>query len=222
MWEERRTQVLETARRLCRDGFVLGTTGNVSQRFRGPEGGELVAITPSGRPYDTMTADDIVVLDAQGRPVAGDLPPSIETVMHLAIYRARSNAGAVVHTHSVYASIVAVTCREIPALLDDQVAFLGGEIKVAEYALPGSPQLAGNAVAALGPRNAVLLANHGAVALGRDLREAFDHCALLEKTAQVCALARMVGEARELPRGALEAGRAAFGARFGDALAPAP
>ena len=217
MWEAQRSEVVETARRIHHAGFVAGTAGNVSQRFREPGGRELMAITPSGRCYDTMTADDIVVLDMQGQRFAGDLAPSIEAMMHLAIYRARRNVRAVVHTHSVHASVVAITAREIPPLLDDQVAFLGGEIVVADYALPGSPDLARNAVDALGPRNAALLACHGAVAVGRDLREAFDGCELLEKTAKVYSLARMVGDLRALPRHAVESGKAAFAARFGDA-----
>lgn len=217
MWEAQRTEVAETARHIHRAGFVAGTAGNVSQRIREPGGRELLIITPSGRHYDTMAADDIVVLDMQGRPVSGDLAPSIETMMHLAIYHARRSICAVIHTHAVHASIVAVTAREIPPLLDDQVTFLGGEIVVAEYALPGSPELAANAVAALGPRNAAILASHGAVALGRDLREAFDNCELLEKTARVYALARVMGDVRALPPHAVEAGKAAFTARFGDA-----
>lgn len=221
MWEAQRIQVLETARLMRRAGLVVGEAGNVSQCFREPGGRALMAITPSGRCYDTMTAGDIVVLDLGGRCAAGDLAPSIESAMHLAIYGARTNVGAVVHTHSVHASIMAVTGREIPALLDDQVTFLGGEIKVADYALPGSPELARNAVAALGQRNAVLLANHGALAVGRDLAEAFDHCQLLEKTAKIYALARLVGEVRALSPRALEAGRTAFAARFGDAGASA-
>jgi L-fuculose-phosphate aldolase len=221
MWEAQRTQVLQTARRMRETGFVVGTAGNVSQRFREPGGRELVAITPSGRHYDTMTSEDIVVLDMQGQRAAGELAPSIEAMMHLAIYRARRNICAVVHTHAVHASIVAVTGGEIPPLLDDQVTFLGGEIKVADYALPGSPELAGNAVAALGPRNAALLANHGALAVGRDLSEAFDNCELLEKTARIYALARMMGDVRALPPHAIEAGKAAYAARFGDAGASA-
>ena len=217
MWETQRSEVVETARRIHHAGFVAGTAGNVSQRFREPVGRELVAITPSGRCYDTMTANDIVVLDMQGQRIAGELAPSIETMMHLAIYHARRNVCAVVHTHAVHACLVAVTAREIPPLLDDQVTFLGGEIVVADYALPGSPELARNAVAALGPRNAALLASHGAVAAGRDLREAFDNCAILERTAQVYALARILGDVRALPPYAVEAGKAAFAARSGDA-----
>ncbi len=222
MWEAERAQVVDTARRVYGAGFVAGTAGNVSQRFRDPGGREMVAITPSGRHYDTMVAGDIVVLDIEGRRVAGELAPSIETGMHLAIYRARRNVDAVVHTHSVYASVLAVTGLEmIPALLDDQVTFLGGEIRVAEYGLPGSPELARNATAALGQRDAALLAHHGALAVGRDLREAFDHCQLLEKTAKIYALARMMGDVRALPPHALEAGRSAFSARSDDSGASA-
>jgi L-fuculose-phosphate aldolase len=104
----------------------------------------------------------------------------------------------------------------MPSLLDDQVALLGGEIKVAGYALPGSLELARNAVAALGSRNAVVLANHGTVTVGRNLREAFNNCELLEKTARVFVLARTLGEMTPLPADAAEVEKALFAAAFGE------
>jgi L-fuculose-phosphate aldolase len=163
-----------------------------------------------------MKVEDIVLVDMEGQRVEGELVPSIETMLHVGIYKARNRVCAVVHTHAVYGSVIAVTGSEIPPLLDDQVTFLGGEIKVASYALPGSQELARNAVAALGHRNAVVLANHGTVTVGRNLREAFNNCELLEKTARVYLLARTLGEMTPLPADAAEVEKALFATAFGE------
>jgi L-fuculose-phosphate aldolase len=216
MWEVQKAEVLETARRMDEKGLVVGTSGNVSQRFREPSGRELVAITPSGRHYDTMKAEDIVLVDLEGQRVEGELAPSIETMLHVGIYTARKKVCAVVHTHAVFGSTIAVTGREIPSLLDDQLIFLGGEIKVAAHALPGSPELARNAVAALGPRNAVVLANHGTLTVGRNLREAFNNCELLEKTARVYVLAMGLGALTPVPADMAEIEKAFFAGMFGE------
>ncbi len=217
MWEVQKMEVLEIARRMDQKGLVVGTSGNVSQRFREPSGRELVAITPSGCHYDTMKAENIVLVDLEGQRVEGELAPSIETILHVGIYKARKKICAVVHAHAVFGSTIAVTGREIPSLLDDQVTFLGGEIKVAAYALPGSPELARNAVAALGPRNAVVLANHGTLAVGRNLREAFNNCELLEKTARVYVLAMGLGALTPVPADMAEVEKAFFAGMFGEA-----
>ncbi len=216
MWEVQKAEVLEIARQMGEKGLVVGTSGNVSQRFREPAGRELVAITPSGRPYDTMKVEDIVLVDLEGQRVEGELAPSIETMLHVGIYKARKKICAVVHTHAAFGSIIAVTGKDIPPILDDQVAYLGGEIKVTSYALPGSPELVRNAVAALGPRNAVVLANHGTLTVGRNLREAFNNCELLEKTARVCVLARSLGTLTPLPADMAEVEKAFFAAIFGE------
>ena len=216
MWEVQKMEVLEIARQMDEKGLVVGTSGNVSQRFTERDGRELVAITPSGRYYDTMKAEDIVIVDMEGRRVEGELASSMETVMHLGIYKARKKVCAIVHTHAVFGSAIAVVGKEIPSLLDDQVAFLGGEIKVAAYALPGSPELAKNAVAALGSRNAVVLANHGTLAVGRNLREAFNNCELLEKTARIYVLAMGLGALTSIPADMAEVEKAFFAGMFGE------
>jgi L-fuculose-phosphate aldolase len=216
MWEVQKIEVLGIARQMNEKGLVVGTSGNVSQRFREPDGRELVAITPSGRHYDTMKAEDIVLVDMEGQRVEGELTPSIETIMHVGIYKARKKVCAIVHTHAVFGSTIAVTGREIPSLLDDQVTFLGGEIKVAAYALPGSPELAKNAVAALGSRNAVVLANHGTLTVGRNLREALSNCELLEKTARVYVLAMGLGALTPMPADMAEVEKAFFTGMFGE------
>ncbi len=216
MWESQKQEVLETAQQMSQKGFVVGTSGNVSLRFRDSEGTDLVAITPSGRPYDSMKLNDIVVVDLEGVRTEGELTPSIETMLHTGIYKARRKVNAIMHTHPVYGSIIAVAGLEIPAILDDQVTQIGGEIKVAQYALSGSPEMTANVLAALGPRNATLMANHGAVALGRNLREAFTHCQLLEKTAQVYVFALALRNVTLIPIDAAEVERAFFNAVYGE------
>lgn len=209
-WQTEKQTVLDAGREMLRKGLVVGTSGNVSMRLA-PEGDrQLLAITPSSKYYDSMAVDDIQVVDFEGEPVEGDLVPSVETMLHIGIYQSRKNVGAVVHAHPVFASAVAVAGMEIPAILDDQVIFLGGEIECAVHALPGSEELVQNVVMSLGSKNGVLLANHGAVAVGREMREAFTACELLEKTAHVYILSLSLGKPNLVPPEALEAEKAFF------------
>ena len=198
-WLEQKKEVLVTARKMLGYGLVVGTSGNVSLRLPPEEGRELMAITPSSRHYDQLRADDIQIVDFEAEPVEGNLPPSIETRLHIAIYKARKDINAIVHTHSTFASAIAVAGLDIPAILEDQVALIGGEIKLARSAPSGSEDQMITIVAALGDRNAALLANHGAVALGRTPREAFTVCQLIEKTAKVYYLALSLGKVNPLP-----------------------
>jgi len=209
-WQEEKRIVLEASQKMLAKSLVVGKSGNVSLRLKPENGRELLAITPSQRYYDTLTPDDIQIIDFEGEAVEGELPPSVETMLHIGVYRARANVNAVLHTHSVFASAVAVAGVEIPAMLDDQAVFLGGEIKLANYALSGSEELVENVVAALGERNAVLLPNHGAVAVGRAMRDAFTNCELVEKTAKIFILASALGKVNLLPAEALEMQKAFF------------
>ncbi|MFQ6121549.1 MAG: class II aldolase/adducin family protein [Dehalococcoidales bacterium] len=209
-WQEEKRLVLETSQKMLEKGLVIGKSGNVSLRLPSESGRELLAITPSSRYYDSLTIDDIQVIDFEAEPVEGDLAPSAETMLHIGIYQARKNINAVIHTHSVFASVISVAGVEIPAILDDQVTFIGGEIKLAKYAFPGSQELVDHAVAALGERNAVLLPNHGAVGIGRTMREAFTVCELLEKTAKIYFCALVLGKVNPLPAEATEVGKAFF------------
>jgi L-ribulose-5-phosphate 4-epimerase len=184
-WEEEKEQVLEACRRIVAAGLVAGASGNVSRRVEGPDGVPLVAITASQVPYHRLTAGDIVVIDFEGDPVEGEGVPSSETLAHLAVYRARPDVGAVVHTHSIYASALAVAGLEILPLIDEQVVILGGSVPVAEYATAGTQDLADKVAAALGEGGAVLLRNHGVLGVGADLEEAAIACELVERLAQI-------------------------------------
>jgi L-fuculose-phosphate aldolase len=209
-WLEAKKLVLKTARMMLEKGLVVGTSGNVSLRLP-PEGDRaLLAITPTSRYYDLMNVDDIQIIDFETEPVEGDLPPSVETMLHIGIYRARKNVNAVIHSHSVYASAISLTGSDIPPVLEDQVTFLGGQIKLARYAPSGSEEMAANVIAALDDRNAVLLPNHGAISVGYDMREAFTSAELLEKTAKIYCLALSLGKANPLPDEAVRTGRAFF------------
>lgn len=188
--ERLREQVARAGVKMAQAGLVVGTWGNVSSRVSRED---LVVITPSGMPYDSLQPPDIVVVDLKGNVVDGERRPSMELGLHLAIYHARPDVRAVMHTHSVFASAMAVARLPIPAIVEDVAQIVGGAVPVADYAPAGSRELAERAVAALGQRNAVLLANHGLVGVGADLEEAFNVCQIVEKAAQVYLWASLAG-----------------------------
>ena len=173
----------------------VGTWGNISCRVPGKD---FIAITPSGMSYGTLVPEDIVILDLKGNTISGIRKPSIEVPLHLAIYNARQDVQAIVHTHSPYATAMAVARKEIPGAVEDMVQIVGGNVRVNEYALPGTEQLGINTVKAMEGRTAVLLANHGMLGAGRDLEEAFRVCQVVEKSAQVTLLAQLMGGIVEL------------------------
>jgi len=207
-WQEEKRTVLEAAQKMAASGLVVGTSGNISLRLPGKQ--QLLAITPSSKHYDLLGADDIQIVDFHGQSVEGNLTPSMETMLHTGIYQVRKNINAIIHTHSVYASAAAVAGLEIPPILDDQVALLGGEIKLARHAISGTTEQVGGIIAALGDRNGVLMANHGAVGTGRTMRDAFTACELIEKTAKIYLLALSAGKVNQLPTNAIKAAKAIY------------
>lgn len=216
MWESEKKQVIEAAQEMERKGLAVGTAGNISMRLKDPGGRDLIAITPSGRYYDSLKVDDIVVVDFTGQKVEGELKASIETIMHIHVQQARKKVNAVVHAHPAFCSAIAVAGMDIPPLIDEQVILIGGEIKVAEYGFPGTPELAKNVVSALGPRNAVILANHGVLSVGRDMREALTICELAEEMAKIYVSALSLGKVNQLPAEAVKLEKAFFTAIYGE------
>ena len=188
-------QVAEVAGRMAELDLVSGTSGNVSARLS--DG--LMAITPMGKSYEGMTADDIVVLDGDLNPVEGDLMPSSESLLHVAIYAARPDVGGIVHTHAVYSSAVAAAGLAIPPIVDEMVVNLGGAVRVSEYAPPASETVAERVCDALGNRDAALIRNHGAVAVGRDPEAALKASILTERVAQIFVLSSILGSPTTLP-----------------------
>jgi len=189
-------EVLITSQEMARKGLVTGTSGNCSVCVR-DQG--LVAITPTSVEYELMLFEDICVMDVSGELVEGKLKPSVEINMHLAVYEARPEVGGIVHTHQPMATAVAVAGQGIPPVLEEEVFKLLGGVELAEYAPPGTQELATSAVAALGHRNACLLAHHGVLAVGTKIKDALLNAEIVERSAYVYIMSRIVGEPQIVP-----------------------
>jgi L-fuculose-phosphate aldolase len=197
-----REEVIATARAMNASGINVNKSGNVSVRCRrGPRSGYL--LTPTGVPYDRLVPDDIAFVDDGGHAV-GRCEPSSEWRFHAAIYRARAELHAVVHTHSCHATALACQGLSIPAF-HYMVAVAGGaDIRCAEYATFGTQALADNVVLALEGRRACLLAHHGVIACGGSLESAFSLAVEVENLARTYAVVRSLGEPRLLPAEEME------------------
>lgn len=209
---DERGQVVGYCRRMRAEGLVVGTSGNVSVRA-----GDLVAVSPSGLDYDDMTPETVGVHRLDGAPVDAPLAPTTEMPMHLAIYTT-TGAGAVVHTHSTAATVLSTLVDEVPPI-HYLIAQFGGPVRVAPYATYGTPELAAGVTAALRGRNACLLANHGAIAYGADLAQAYTRAAYLEWICDVHLRASAAGTPALLPPEEIERVRrklSAYGARPSD------
>ena len=189
--------MLKLKEELVRYGRVMaarrltsGSGGNLSVMDRSQG---RMAITPSGMDYDALGADDIVICDGNGKTVEGHRQPSSELAFHLALYGCRKDIHAVVHTHSVYATTLSCLQREIPAV-HYLIGYAGSKVPLASYATVGSEELAHIVARTIGDSNAVLLANHGLVAVGEDLRSAFTVAEEIEFVARVYYQALLIGE----------------------------
>lgn len=204
-----RTEVLRMARRAHAAGLMKGANGNFSAR---DPGSGLIVITPSGMPYDVMTEADLVVIRPDGTVAEGDRRPSSETPMHTHLYRTLPDVHAVAHTHSPYATALALLGRPIPPVLPEMIK-LGEEVPVAPFALPGTQEL-GERVAEtlrrIGARAALLQA-HGALAVGRDPEEAILRALDLEEVAMVYVLALQIGDPPNLPSDTFQRLREVYG-----------
>lgn len=191
-----RKNVLSAGLSILNSGLVIGPWGNISVII--PED-EVVVITPTGGlEYTEIEPDDIPILDYEGNTIEGNTRPSVETPLHLAIYKARPDVQAIIHTHSVFCTAMAVARKAIPAVSEDLIYSVGGSVEVAPYKRPGSMELAAVVVEALKDKNAVLLANHGLVVVGKTLKEALTTALICEKTAKATLLAANIGGAIEL------------------------
>ena len=189
-----RQEIIEGGLRLVKEGLVARTWGNISIRVDDTH----MLITPSGRTYEDLTPEDIVLVDYHSSKHEGSIKPSSEKELHCEIYRTRKNIHAVIHTHQMNASTVSAAHREVPPILDDMTQIIGPTVRVAEYALPSTKKITKKTVKALKGRNAALMANHGAVCVGRDLEEAFVVCQVLEKACKAFIEAEFLGGAKSI------------------------
>ena len=192
---ELRQEVVDRSLQAFREGLFSGTSGNLSCYLRG-EG--IILITPTSVRYDVLRAEDIVALRLDGTVVEGALRPSSEWRMHAAVYESCPDVNAVFHTHSPYATAFAVNHQTIPAVLIEALVFLGGDIRSAAYATPGTRAVGENAIPALRDRKGCTLANHGVLAVGNDLAQAYLNAEYIEDTAKIYTLARSIGTPVEL------------------------
>lgn len=197
LYEDARKAVSDTARRMQRDGLVKLTSGNVSCRVPGTT---FFAITPSGMDYESMMPGDVTIVDMTGRVINGHRRPSTETPLHRMSYERRPDVNAVVHTHSIYASAFACTGQDMPVISTELAALVGGTIHCAPYAPSGTDQFAQAALDTLGTEDlAVLFQNHGVMAVGRSLKEAYSIAVGLEEAAMIYHLARQMGDPIIIP-----------------------
>lgn len=188
--QEEREQVVAYCKKLITQGLTKGTGGNISicNREKG-----LFAISPSGIDYFETEPEDVVVMNLQGQVVDGKRKPSSEHELHRIFYENREDINAVVHTHSVYCTVLAVLREELPAS-SYLVAFAGGpNVRCGEYASFGTRELAEITYKAMEGRNAALMANHGLLAGAEDILNAFNIAEQIEGCAEVYVKARMIG-----------------------------
>jgi len=172
-------------------GSVTGTGGNVSTRVTDTR----IAITPSTMAYSELTPDDICIIDFDLNRIEGEFDPSVESGMHLGVYRNRPDVGAVVHTHQTFASVFAIIYKPIPALFDEITFNIGSRVDIVPYALSGSPELVEQVVGKLDNRcHCYIMQNHGALCLGQTIDKARLNAELLEKAARIYYYALLSGE----------------------------
>jgi L-ribulose-5-phosphate 4-epimerase len=179
-------QVIKTAQDLTNKGYLIATGGNLSVRILGQN---AFAITPSNYDYMKMVMEDICILDFNQELIEGERKPSVEAAMHGAIYQTREDVNAIVHTHQVYASALAIMKMPIPALFDEQARFLGRSVEVIPYAPSGTGMLK-NVIAKYvkSKNNAYIMQSHGALCFGHDIERAAHNVEILEK----CSLAYLL------------------------------
>jgi ribulose-5-phosphate 4-epimerase/fuculose-1-phosphate aldolase len=198
---ELREQAVAYARRMLASGLVRGTSGNLSAR---PPGSDWCLVTPSGVEYETMRSQDLVKVDLRGERLEGGLKPSVDTPVHVAVYRVRADVGAIIHTHSPYAAAFSTLHREIPPLITESAGYLGGGVRALGYVPPARPDTGDQVAAGLGADRAILLPNHGVVAVGEDLPKCYTAAAQVEESAHVAFLALQLGEPHPVPASEVE------------------
>ncbi len=193
--EDAAAAVLAAAKKMLAKGLVEGTAGNISARM---EDGNI-CITPSSVDYEEMALGDLVVIDPEGNPVRGERPASSEKLLHLAAYAAFDDIGSVIHSHPVHATMFAVARQPVPSCIDEFSIYVGGDVRVTDYAMSGTEDVGQEAVKALEGRGAALIANHGMVAVGPHPDKVLHITALVERSAQIIWGARLLGQVHHLP-----------------------
>jgi L-fuculose-phosphate aldolase len=195
-----REAVLSVAKEMISCGLVEGTAGNISARL--PDGN--VVLTPSSLDYRTMTLDDLVVTDIDGKVLEGARSPTTEKSLHLFCLKKHPDIGAVMHCHAMFATMFAIARQPIPCVIEEFDVYVGGDVMVADYKITGSDELAEEVSNRVADKGAVLMANHGLLCVGKDPLDVLKVTKLVERTAQIVWGARMLGNLTSLPDATLE------------------
>ncbi|MBA2325071.1 MAG: class II aldolase/adducin family protein [Actinobacteria bacterium] len=187
--------VLWTAKEMLRTNLVEGTAGNLGARL--PDGNAV--LTPSSLDYMEMTLDDLVITDLDGNVLAGERGPTTEKALHLSAMRMHDDIDATMHCHAKFATMFAVTRQPIPAVIEEVVVFIGGDVEVADYRTTGTDELAEEVAKRVEDRAAVLMANHGLFAVGKTPKDVLHIASLVERTAEIVWGARQIGEVVPIP-----------------------
>ena len=193
--DEIKADLLWVAQESLRTNLVHGTAGNFSARL--PDGN--VVMTPSSLPYETMTIDDLVVVDLDANVLEGKNAPTTEKALHLACLKAYDDIHSVIHCHAKYCTMFALTRQPIPCVIEEVEVFVGGDVPVAGYEFTGSQELADEVSKWVGDRAAVLMANHGLLTVGKNPKDALKIANLVELTAEIIWGAKALGEIVPLP-----------------------
>lgn len=214
--EALKQQVFEGNLALPAHGLVTWTSGNVS--VRDPETG-LIVIKPSGLQYDEMTAEDMVVVDLEGRVIEGLRGPSSDTSSHLGVYRNRDDVRSIVHTHSTYATAFAAVGRGIPCCMTAIADEFGGAIPCGAYARIGGDDIGEEIVRSIGKSPAVLMRQHGVFTVGPTMDKAIKAAVMVEDVARTVAIAMSLGTVEELDAEEIAANHDRYQNRYGTAAA---
>ncbi len=191
---ELRQELVRFSKWLSRLGFTPGTSGNLSVRLDQ----QRLLITPTGFSKYLLEPDDLVIVDLQGRQLAGSKKPTSEASMHLAVYQHRPDVRAVIHSHPPIATAFACAGRALDEMLCQEAVMTLGIVPLARYATTGTDEVAASLIPYVAGHEAILLANHGAVTYGKTLLEAFLSMETVEHLAHVSLVAHQLGTAQPL------------------------
>lgn len=193
---EMKNQICWASKEIYQRGLVNVGEGNISLRVKNRN--EMI-ITPSGNNYLNPLPTNMVHITFEGKVITEGEKPSTEYNLHRIIYEQRPRVNCVIHTHSTYSSILAVQRKALPMIFEEMMVFLGGGVPCSEYALTGTEQLGKNALKAMGKQNAVILANHGSITVGRSVKHCVFGAQLVEKMAKIYVKSISMGEVFEIP-----------------------
>lgn len=189
MYQKEKNEVIKAGITLDRYELIALSGGNISMRI-----GDQVLVTPSGMIYEDMVEDDVLVVDLDGNIIEGNRKPSVDTGALLHIFRSDESIKAVIHTHQPYATAVGLVADELPCNLTTMANAVRGSVKVVPYTSAATEQMGIEAIKYLNGRLAVILKNHGVIAVGESLKQALYACVYLEEAAKTYAIARSIGE----------------------------